>query len=66
MTALEYAEQGLANAKEVLKYATQRVLGLETSLRQAVEDEEKAKGHVKVLEDLVRLARGPREIHPYD
>lgn len=60
MTALEFAQAGLVNAKEVLGYATSRVKNTEMLYRQAVDDEAKAKEQVVVLEELVRLASEPR------
>lgn len=60
MTALEYAQKGLNDAKEILKFASSRAKSTEALHRQAVDDETKAKENVIVLEELVRLASEPR------
>lgn len=60
MTALEFAQTGLASAKTVLGFATLRAKHAEAAHREAVDDEAKAKEQVVVLEELVRLASEPR------
>lgn len=66
MTALEYAEKFEAEAAKVLAYAVDLRLLAEKGLRVAVDNENRAKADLAVLQELVSLARGPQVVVGWD